>query len=914
MTPQISEARRLFSYDGPHTGELFVNKFSGTEQIDELFKFELELISENAQIATEEMLGKNVTVGIRHRGGLTFRYFNGHLSHFSPVRGDGKLAIYSAELVPWVWFLTLSHGCQIYQEKTVPQVIDDTFSRYSFRDYDTSGIREEHKPWENCCQYQESAWDFVARLMEMEGIYYYFKHENGKHTLVLVDNMASLVPCPYQSTFRYEHQLGTGAYRTEDTVFSSDLRKVVKPNVYKNNDSNFRIYQNPLKDTRNVQRDTGVDRNIDRYYYPANVEWPGEPSDYAMLRIEEQEHDHTVASGSGNCRAMTPGYKFDLIDHDRPEQNINYLIVKVTHSGQEGTFIAGTASQEAIYTNSFTAHPSSITYRPFLDTDEPQIASLQTATVVGPPGEEIYTDKYGRVRVKFHWDLKEGDDNGASSCWIRVAQQWAGPNFGYIWIPRVGMEVVVQFINGDPDRPLITGCVYNNLNPVPYPLPANKEWSGIKTRSTKGGTQNTYNEIRLVDSIGNELFRMQAEKDLHIFVKHDRNELILKDRYLDVGGDKHEKIIGDKYITVQGNFQEEVKKDVKVKIGGDATLSIQGDQTEEVQGDKNITVHGDQTEEVDGDLNSTVKGDFAEDIQGDTSIHNEGGYDQKVDGDGKLTTDGDLHIKSNGKLVIEASDGFTMVCGGAFIDISDGQITIQGDKVLINCGGSASGADSADPDDPDDPDTPDDFTNPDGPEFTSPAGDFPLPDNTPDTEDGSGGGSSGSGSTGGSSGSGSSGGGSSGGAPGGIGSTEGALAGGSSTIGGSSGGGSSAGGSSGGAPGGIGSTEGALAGGSSTIGGSSGGGSSEGGSSGGAPGGIGSTEGALAGGSSTIGGSSGGGSSGGGPAVSGATGGGSGPSEGGSSGGGQSSNTGLTNNPWVVPGSLDSPPDEEDGP
>jgi len=913
MTPQISEARRLFSYDGPHTGELFVNKFSGTEQIDELFKFELELISENAQIATEDMLGKNVTIGIRHRGGLTFRYFNGHLSHFSPVRADGKLSIYSAELVPWVWFLTLSHGCQIYQEKTVPQVIDDTFSRYNFRDYDTSGIREEHKPWENCCQYQESAWDFVARLMEIEGIYYYFKHENGKHTLVLVDNMASLVPCPYQSTFRYEHQLGTGAFRTEDTIFSSDLRKVVKPNVYQNNDSNFRIYHNPLRDERTVPRDTGVDRNIDCYFYPANVEWPGEPSDYANLRIEEQEHDHTVGSGSGNCRAMTPGYKFDLIDHDRPEQNINYLIVKVTHSGQEGTFIAGTASQEAIYTNSFTAHPSSITYRPHLDTDEPQIASLQTATVVGPPGEEIYTDKYGRVRVKFHWDLKKGDDNGASSAWIRVAQQWAGPNFGYIWIPRVGMEVVVQFINGDPDRPLITGCVYNNVSPVPYPLPANKEWSGIKTRSTKGGTQNTYNEIRLVDSIGNELFRMQAEKDLHMFVKHDRNELILKDRYLDVGGDKHEKVKGEKYITVEGDFQEDIKKDVKVKIGGDATLSIQGDQTEEVHGDKNITVKGDQTEEVDGDLNITVKGDFVEDIKGDTSIHNEGGYDQKVDGDGKLTTDGDLHIKSNGKLVIEATDGFTMTCGGAFIDISNGQITIQGTKVLINCGGSASGADSADPDDPDDPDTPDDFTNPDGPEFTSPAGDFPLPDNTPDTGGGSAGGSSGSGSSGASSGGGSTG----------VGSAAGALAGGSSTGDGSSGGGtggvgSAAGalaggsstgdGSSGGGPGGVGSSAGALAGGSSTGDASSGGG----------PGGVGFSAGALAGGASTDGGSTGDASTGEGSAAGSLAEGASGST--GSTSGAQTSKkpsgqpgsppSGLSNNPWVVPGTLDDTPDE----
>ena len=204
-----------------------MNRFKGTEGISQLFKFDLELVSEDSSIATEDMLGKNVTIGVRQRDGVSFRYFNGQLSNFSPLRHDGRLSYYTAELVPWVWFLTLSHGCHIYQEKTVPQVIDDTFNRYSafHRLPILSGIKEEHKPWENCCQYQESAWDFVARLMEMEGIFYYFKHGGGKHTLMLVDNMAALVPLPYQSTIRYEHQTGTGLYRTDDTHLHRGLEQ-----------------------------------------------------------------------------------------------------------------------------------------------------------------------------------------------------------------------------------------------------------------------------------------------------------------------------------------------------------------------------------------------------------------------------------------------------------------------------------------------------------------------------------------------------------------------------------------------------------------------------------------------------------------------------------------------------------------
>ncbi|HTS48077.1 MAG TPA: type VI secretion system tip protein TssI/VgrG [Bryobacteraceae bacterium] len=709
MQITLSQKLRLFHFDSP-LGEdkLLVNKFSGAEKISELFKFDLELVSTDFSIQTEQMLGQNVTVGIRHIDGENFRYFNGHISKFAPIRHDGRLAYYQAEMVPWLWFLSLTQGCHIYQEKTLVEVITDTFNHYGYKDFNFN-VTDRHKPWENCCQYQESAFEFVSRLLEIEGMYYFFKHEQGKHTMMIVDHMSSHTPCPFQSAFSYEHETGQGALRNEDTILSSNMRKIVKPNKYAHKDYNFKIPQNPLEITKKVQRDTGVDRELEVYDYPGEYELPGDVTDWGDLRMEEQETDHTIAEGTGTGRSMVPGYRFQLKQHDRPEQNIDYLLVSVTHKGQEGSFGAGMDDQDADYTNSYVAQPSSVQFRPTMKTDEPKIASTQTAFVVGPPGEEIYTDEWGRVRVKFHWDRRKGDENGNSSCWIRVMQPWGGPRYGHIWIPRVGMEVIVTFLEGDPDRPLITGCVYHQNNRPPYPLPANKEWSGVKTRSTKGGTQDNYNEIRLVDSMGQELFRMQAERDLHIFVKNDRSEYILNDRFLDVGNDKHERIENNKYTDVSGDFQENIDGKVKVQIGDDATLAISGDQTEEVEGDKNITVDG----------------DFAEDIQGDTSIHNEGDLDQQVDGDGRITVTGDLHIKSSGKLILEADGGLTVKCGDAFFDINDGIITIQGKKILLNCGGSADDADAADPDDPD---TPEDFDNPDDPRFQSPAGDFPLPD------------------------------------------------------------------------------------------------------------------------------------------------------------------------------------------
>lgn len=685
MQITLSQKLRLFYFDSP-LGEdkLLVNKFSGTEKMSELFKFDLELVSTDFTIQSEQMLGQNVTVGIRHIDGENFRYFNGHISKFTPIRHDGRLAYYHAEMVPWLWFLSLTQGCQIYQDKTLVEVITDTFTKHGYNDFNFN-VTDRHKPWENCCQYQESAFEFVSRLMEIEGMYYFFKHEEGKHTLMIVDHMSAHTPCPFQSTFSYEHETGQGATRDDDTILSSNMRKIVKPNKYAHKDYNFKIPQNPLEITKKVQRDTGVDRELEVYDYPGEYELPSDVTDWGDLRMEEQETDHTIAEGTGTGRAMMPGYRFQLKQHDRPEQNIDYLLVSVTHKGQEGSFGAGMDDQEADYTNSYVAQPSSVQFRPTMKTDEPKIASTQTAFVVGPPGEEIYTDEWGRVRVKFHWDRRPGDENGNSSCWIRVMQPWGGPRYGHIWIPRVGMEVIVTFLEGDPDRPLITGCVYHQNNRPPYPLPANKEWSGVKTRSTKGGTQDNYNEIRLVDSIGQELFRLQAERDLHIFVKNDRSEYILQDRFLDVGQDRHE------------------------RIENDSTLTVSGDQTEEVEGDKNITVDG----------------DFAEDIQGDTSLHNEQDLDWQVDGDARLTVTGDLHIKSKGKLILEADGGLTVKSGDAFFDIKDGIITIQGTKILLNCGGSADDADEADPDDPD---TPDDYIDPNDSRFQSPAGDFPLPD------------------------------------------------------------------------------------------------------------------------------------------------------------------------------------------
>jgi type VI secretion system secreted protein VgrG len=638
--PIITQNERLFSFDSPlGTDKLLVNSFQGTEAMSKLFHFDLELVSEDPEIDWYQIINRNVTVGIRQRDGVSFRYFNGHISKFAPMRHEGQLSYYKAEMVPWLWFLTLTQNCLIYQQKKVPDVVEETFQKFGFRHFDMSAVKlaEKHQPWENCCQYRETAFDFVSRLMEAEGIYYYFKHEQGKHTMMMVNHKSSHLPCPYQSTFRLEHNVGSGVKRTEDSIFIADMHKEVKPNKWAHKEFNFKSPQNPLYREDSASTPTGADQDYEEYDYPGEYESYSDAEAWGAVRQEEQVADHTVVTGSGDARSLTPGYKIDLTQHDRPEQNINYLITEVTHTGQEGTFVAGSDANEARYENTFKAIPSSVQFRTGRKTESPQMLGLQTAIVVGPKGEEIYTDKHGRVKVHFHWDRRPADQD--SSCWIRVMQPWAGAGFGHLFLPRVGMEVVVDFLEGDPDRPVIVGCLYNTDNRQPYWTPEEKKnWSGIKTLSTKGGKpQKNYNELRLVDTMGEELFLMHAEKDMQITVENDTIEVVDRDRSLDV------------------------KRN--------------------------------QTELVEGHQYSTVKGEFREDIQGELSLNARQNINERAAGNFILQAGGDIHLKAGGRIVLEAAQGVTFLASGAtnFIDVTQAGIIIQGTTTWVNCGLPAPG-------------------------------------------------------------------------------------------------------------------------------------------------------------------------------------------------------------------------------
>ncbi len=660
MAGLVSQNKRLFSFRSPLGDKLLCNSMEGTEAVSKMFEFKLELASEDFGISWEKMLGKNVTLGIRNNDGEKFRYFNGHISHFAPLRHDGRLAYYSATMVPWCWFLTLTQDCLVYQEKTVEEVIRTTFTKFGFQQGKHFRFELKHKdwhtPWENCCQYRETSFSFVSRLMEIEGMYYFFEHTDDKHTMVIVDDKTSHVPCPLGSAFRYEHNLGAGLVRAEPTIFASEMLKMVRPASYFHKDFNFKEPDNPLGYGSDENAAKRALEMLEIYDYPGEFEKPVEGMDWSRVRQESQEHDRTESKGRSNSRALTPGYRFKMTEHNRDEQNIDYLVTSVTHTAHEGSLLPGTDAGTASYENRFESIPSERQYRPRRKTPLHRMQGSQTAIVVGPKGEDIHTDQFGRVRVKFHWD--RGETRPDNSCWIRVMQPWAGPGYGHWWLPRIGQEVIVDFLEGDPDRPIITGCVYNAKNRQPYqPLPEKKNWSGIKSRSTIGGTDKNYNELRFIDTKGQELYAMHAEKDMEITVNHDTNEVVDHDR----------------------------------------SLQVKNDQFEVVDRDKNSTVKRHKREQVDGDKHNTVKGEFREEIDKDMSLRVKGEIQEKADQRFLLESGGDVHIKAGGRIILEAADGILFLGKGAFIDVTD-QVVIEGSRILLNCGvGAPGGATAAKP-------------------------------------------------------------------------------------------------------------------------------------------------------------------------------------------------------------------------
>ena len=434
------------------------------------------------------MIGQKVTISVVQTDGSK-RYLNGVVSRFALTGKDDRFTHYYMEIVPWLWSLTRQADCRIFQNMTIPDILMKVFKDRGFSDFRNS-LQGSFEQREYCVQYRETDFNFVSRLMEQYGIYFFFEHEKAKHTLVLGNAPTVHKPCPLQSKARLDFT-GVALGHRDDVVSAWHLEQELRPGKYSLTDYNFETpATNLLANEETVFKVAGNDK-YDIYDYPGIYTKKDAGQTITKIRMQEDETGHLIATGSSNCRTFISGYRFDLTGHSVSDMNQTYLLTEVQHSATVGGSYSGPRdSSGEDYSNHFTCIAYSTPYRPPRLTPRPFVQGPQTAVVVGKSGEEIWTDKYGRVKVQFFWD-REGKKDENSSCWVRVSQPWAGKNWGSINIPRIGQEVIVEFLEGDPDRPIITGRVYNADQMPPYQLADNQTRTTFMTRSSKGAARAT---------------------------------------------------------------------------------------------------------------------------------------------------------------------------------------------------------------------------------------------------------------------------------------------------------------------------------------------------------------------------------------------------------------------------------------
>jgi type VI secretion system secreted protein VgrG len=476
--------KRTLNAITPLGDQLKFHSMNGREELGRLFEFRVSLLSQSQSISGNALLGKPFTVEIGCFGGAK-RYLSGHCTRFAFTgkHTTGRYFSYDAIVRPTLWYATRGSDMKVFQGKKVPDIIKEVLGKYPI-DLDVSGLSASYRAWDYCVQYRETDFNFVSRLMEHEGIYYYFKHSNGAHTLMLTDNMGAHPACPVTSAI---------PYYAPDTTYSDDAKdhfsqwlvtNAVDPGIFVTDEYDFKKPKADLSLNKNKTRGHS-NASYEIYDFPGGYTELGDGEHYAQMRMDALQSGHELVSGMGEVRNAALGHTFSLTHHKRGDQNRAYLITAVDYNAQDNDYESD-GSGAYHFSASVQALPTAETYRPKRLTPKPHTTGPESAKVVGPKGEEIYTDKYGRVKVQFHWD-RIGTEDQDSSCWVRVSHPWAGSNFGAIHIPRIGQEVLIDFINGDPDRPIVTHRLYNEDNMPPWELPKNKTQSGIQTRWSKGG-------------------------------------------------------------------------------------------------------------------------------------------------------------------------------------------------------------------------------------------------------------------------------------------------------------------------------------------------------------------------------------------------------------------------------------------
>ncbi|EMA4139775.1 type VI secretion system tip protein VgrG [Cronobacter turicensis] len=687
----------------PVEGLLFW-KLSGREALSEPFMFTLTLLGTDARADRSALLGQPVTVTIPTQALMTPRYLNGKVTRVAvtAVELSGtRYAAYELTVEPDLWPMHRDRNLRIFQGQTVPQIVKTLLgeSRVNMEER----LSGSYRVWEYCVQYQESSLDFISRLLELEGITYHFRHEQDRHTLVLTDAPGQYEPFPGYETIPY-HVTPSGGSTDEEGISQWALEDSVTPGIYSLDDYDFRkpnawlfqARQNPLSPQPG---------SIDVYDWPGRFVEHGHGEFYARIRQERWQVEHRQTQGSGTALGIAPGHTFVLRNAPFFGDNGEYLTTVAHYRFEENRYASGPDSN-TLHEIRFEVIPADVPYRPSQKTPWPRTYGPQTAKVVGPQGESIWTDKYGRVKVKFHWDrLGKGDDT--SSGWVRVSSAWAGQGFGGVQIPRVGDEVVVDFINGDPDRPLITGRVYNEASMPPWALPAAATQMGFLSRSKDGSPDNA-NALRFEDKAGEEQVWLHAEKNMDTDIENDETHSVGSNRTKTIGANetttvkknRTETVVENETITVHQNRTETVDGNETITIHSNRTETV--DQNEEVRIGQNqsVTVNGAQTLRVDKTKTETIALASMLNVGLAQNTNIGAAYVLNV-GAGWMTNVGamqmhnvalkysvnsgkDLSLSAGTTADFSAEDKITLVCGESMIVLEqNGTITLSANKIKM---------------------------------------------------------------------------------------------------------------------------------------------------------------------------------------------------------------------------------------
>lgn len=668
--PRTTDSNTTLSLTATSLSALYPESISGEESLNALSSQTLNGLNDGASLTLASAVASHITTTL-HNDALT-RPLDALVAEIRQLPADATAERYQLLLRPWLWWLTLASNNRVFQNLATSDIVTTIFKAHGFTDFQLK-LTGSYTPREYCVQYGETDFAFVSRLLEEEGIFWFFTHEDGKHTLILGDSNDAFVPIPNGPKVTYLGQrMGE---RELHGIRSGQVCVQAVAGVYRATDYEFTTPTTSLYDQAEA---VAGPRSI--YEHPGGYNAKARGDALTKQRVDGLRSQEKRFVGESDCRWLVPGHWFTLAGHDDATLNIDWVVTAVTHE----------ASHDS-YRNRFEAIPKATPYRPARVTPKPRMHT-QTALVVGKSGEEIWTDQYGRIKLQFPWD-RDGKNDESSSCWVRVVLPWSGKGFGMQFVPRIGQEVIVTFIDGDPDRPLVTGCVYNGDNALPYALPANQTQSGIKTNSSKGG--GGFNELRFEDKKDAEEVFLQAQKDFKINVLNDTTASVGHDEILTVKNARTRTVKeGDETVTLEkgkrsvtiqtGSDSLDVKDSRTVKVGADQKHSTGGNYEHKVTGDYSLTVDGNLTIKVSGTLTLQSGGSFAIKSGADLAAQASTSISQKAGTSLSNQAGTELTNKAGTSLTNDAGVSLTNKGGAEQTVDGGGMLTIKGGLVKVN--------------------------------------------------------------------------------------------------------------------------------------------------------------------------------------------------------------------------------------